>query len=60
MKRRNFLGWLGLGGLTALAPGMAAGRPKPDLAPAPGLERLELSEAQWRERLSEARFEILR
>ncbi|MFG6139218.1 peptide-methionine (R)-S-oxide reductase MsrB [Halomonas sp. B23F22_10] len=60
MKRRNFLGLLGIGGLAGVLPGLALARPKLDLEPASGLETLELSEAEWRERLSEARFEILR
>lgn len=60
MQRRHFLGLLGLGGLSGLAPSLANARPKPDLSPAPGLDTLELSEAEWRERLTEERFEILR
>ncbi|WP_136248132.1 peptide-methionine (R)-S-oxide reductase MsrB [Halomonas borealis] len=60
MKRRNFLGLLGLGGLAGLAPGLASARPKPELQRASGVEPLELSEAEWRERLSEERFQILR
>lgn len=60
MQRRHFLGLLGLGGLAGLVPSLAGARPKPDLSPAPGLETLELSEAEWRERLSEEQFEILR
>ena len=60
MKRRQFLGLLGVGGLASLAPGIALGRPKPDLKRADDIEVLELSEEQWRERLSEERFRILR
>ena len=60
MKRRHFLGVLGVGSLAGLLPGLAAARPKPDLERAEGLEVLELSEAEWRERLSEEQFEILR
>ncbi|MFD2190739.1 peptide-methionine (R)-S-oxide reductase MsrB [Pistricoccus aurantiacus] len=60
MKRRQFLGLLGAGGLAGLAPGIAFGRPKPDLKRADDIEVLELSEEQWRERLSEERFHILR
>ncbi|HSH49496.1 MAG TPA: peptide-methionine (R)-S-oxide reductase MsrB [Halomonas sp.] len=60
MKRRQFLGLLGLAGLAGVAPGMVSARPKLDLAPAPGLDTLELTDEQWRERLSEARYKILR
>ncbi|WFM72232.1 peptide-methionine (R)-S-oxide reductase MsrB [Halomonas sp. CKK8] len=60
MKRRHFLGVLGAGSLAGLLPGLAAARPKPDLTRAEGLEVLELSEAEWRERLSDEQFEILR
>ncbi|MBB3189634.1 peptide-methionine (R)-S-oxide reductase MsrB [Halomonas cerina] len=60
MKRRNFLGLLGVGGLVGLMPSMASARPKPELSAAPGLEKLELSEAEWRERLTPEQFEILR
>ncbi|MEQ6890370.1 peptide-methionine (R)-S-oxide reductase MsrB [Halomonas sp. CS7] len=60
MKRRNVLGLLGLGGLSTLAPGLVLARPKPDLARADDIEVLELSEAEWRERLTDAQFEILR
>ncbi|WP_069384594.1 peptide-methionine (R)-S-oxide reductase MsrB [Halomonas caseinilytica] len=60
MQRRHFLGLLGLGGLTGLAPGLASARPKLDLSPAPGLETLELTEAEWREKLTDEQFEILR
>lgn len=60
MKRRHFLGALGAGGLLGLFPGLAGARPKPDLSRAPDIEPLELSEEEWRERLSEAEFEILR
>jgi len=60
MKRRHFLGALGAGSLAAVLPGWALARPKPDLTRAADLEVLELSEAEWRERLSEAQFAILR
>lgn len=60
MKRRHFLGLLGASGLAGLIPGMASARPKPDLQPAEGLEVVELSEAEWRERLTDEQFEILR
>ena len=60
MQRRHFLGLAGVGVSTLLLPGLATARPKPDLTRAPGLEPLELSEAEWRERLTPERFEILR
>ncbi|MDT8879757.1 peptide-methionine (R)-S-oxide reductase MsrB [Halomonas saccharevitans] len=60
MKRRQFLGLVGAGGIASLVPGFALARPKPDLTRADDIELLELSEAEWRERLSDARFEILR
>ncbi|MGM0535053.1 MAG: peptide-methionine (R)-S-oxide reductase MsrB [Pseudomonadota bacterium] len=60
MQRRHFLSVLGVGGLAGLLPGLAVARPTPDLSRAEGLEVLELSEAEWRERLSDEQFEILR
>ena len=60
MKRRHFLGLTGLASVGGLIPGFSFGFPRLDLEPAPGLEKLELSEAEWRERLSEKAFEVLR
>ncbi|WP_136069248.1 peptide-methionine (R)-S-oxide reductase MsrB [Modicisalibacter radicis] len=60
MHRRHFLGLLGAGGLAGLLPGWALARPQLDLERAATIEPLEVSEAQWRERLSDAQFEILR
>ncbi|QFU02616.1 Peptide methionine sulfoxide reductase MsrB [Halomonas sp. THAF5a] len=60
MKRRHFLGLVGAGGIAGLVPGLALARPKLDLRRADDIEVLELSEAEWRERLSGAQFEILR
>lgn len=60
MHRRHFLGLLGAGGLAGLMPGLALARPQLALKRAADIEPLELSEAQWRERLSEAQFEVLR
>lgn len=60
MKRRHFLGLLSAAGLAGLLPGVASARPKPDLKRAAGLETLELADAEWRERLSEEQYEILR
>lgn len=60
MQRRHFLGLLGAGGLAGLLPGIAAARPKLELTAAPDIEPLELSEEQWRERLTDEQFHILR
>ncbi|MFG0252492.1 MAG: peptide-methionine (R)-S-oxide reductase MsrB [Phycisphaerales bacterium JB038] len=60
MQRRHFLILAGAGASALLLPGLVAARPKPDLKRAPGLETLELSEAEWRERLTPEQFEILR
>ncbi|RDB41886.1 peptide-methionine (R)-S-oxide reductase [Halomonas sp. DQ26W] len=60
MKRRHFLGLIGATGAVGLLPGAAWGFPRLNLEPAPGLERLELSSEEWRERLSPAQYEILR
>ncbi|MDN3523225.1 peptide-methionine (R)-S-oxide reductase MsrB [Halomonas ramblicola] len=60
MQRRHFLGLLGAGGLVGLAPKLAGARPKPELSAAPGIEPLELSDAEWRERLTPEQYEILR
>ncbi|SHE35652.1 peptide-methionine (R)-S-oxide reductase [Modicisalibacter ilicicola DSM 19980] len=60
MQRRHFLGLLGAGGLAGLLPGVARARPKLELERAADIEPLELSEAQWRERLTEEQFHILR
>ncbi|WP_192034839.1 peptide-methionine (R)-S-oxide reductase MsrB [Halomonas sp. YLGW01] len=60
MQRRHVLGLLGAGGLAGLFPALANARPKLALERAAGIEVLELGEAQWRERLSDAQFHILR
>lgn len=60
MQRRHFLGLLATGSMASLFPAIASARPKPDLERAEGIEVLELSETQWRERLSEAEFHVLR
>ncbi|MCE8018144.1 peptide-methionine (R)-S-oxide reductase MsrB [Halomonas sp. MCCC 1A17488] len=60
MKRRLFLGLLGVGGAAGLVPGLGWGFPRLSLEAAPGLERLELSRDEWRERLTPEQFEILR
>ncbi|OZT73041.1 peptide-methionine (R)-S-oxide reductase MsrB [Vreelandella boliviensis] len=60
MKRRQFLGLAGLTSLVGAIPGLSFGFPRLDLEAAPGLEMLELSEAQWRERLTDEAFNVLR
>ncbi|MCG6658629.1 peptide-methionine (R)-S-oxide reductase MsrB [Halomonas campisalis] len=60
MKRRHFLGLTGATGVVGLLPGVSFGFPRLNLEPAPGLERLELSDAEWRERLTSEQFAILR
>lgn len=60
MKRRHFLGLGAATGAAFLLPGASFGYPRLDLSPAPGLESLELSDAEWRERLTDAQYEILR
>ncbi|PMR69617.1 peptide-methionine (R)-S-oxide reductase MsrB [Halomonas heilongjiangensis] len=60
MKRRHFLGLLGVTGAAGLLPGVSFGFPRLELEPAEGLERLELSDAEWRERLTDEQYEILR
>ena len=60
MKRRHFLGLAGLTGLAGMLPGVSFGFPRVKLEAAPGLETLELTETQWRERLSDKAFYVLR
>ncbi|KXS38625.1 MAG: peptide-methionine (R)-S-oxide reductase [Halomonadaceae bacterium T82-2] len=60
MQRRHFLGLLGVGGLAGLLPGWALARPALDLKRGADVEPLSLSEQEWRKRLSEAQFKILR
>lgn len=60
MQRRHFLGLLGIGGLAGLLPGVVKARPKLELERAAGIEPLALSEDEWRGRLSEEQFHILR
>ncbi|MDV6317603.1 peptide-methionine (R)-S-oxide reductase MsrB [Chromohalobacter sp. HP20-39] len=60
MHRRRFLGWLGVAGLLGAVPSVVLARPKLSLERSADIQPLELSEAQWRERLSEERYRILR
>ncbi|WP_148253091.1 peptide-methionine (R)-S-oxide reductase MsrB [Aidingimonas lacisalsi] len=60
MKRRYFLSLLGVGGVIGVLPSMVSARPKPDVERASNIEVLELSEEEWRERLDEKQYRILR
>ncbi|WP_280567357.1 peptide-methionine (R)-S-oxide reductase MsrB [Chromohalobacter sp. 296-RDG] len=60
MHRRRFLGWLGVAGLLGAVPSVVLARPKLSLERSADIQPLELSEAQWRERLSKERYRILR
>ncbi|EWG98569.1 peptide-methionine (R)-S-oxide reductase MsrB [Halomonas sp. BC04] len=60
MKRRHFLGLTCATGAVGLFPGVTWGFPRLNLEPAPGLERLELSDEEWRERLTAEQYDILR
>ncbi|WP_163560053.1 peptide-methionine (R)-S-oxide reductase MsrB [Halomonas sp. NO4] len=60
MQRRHFLGLIGVTGAAGLIPGVSLGYVRIDLERAADIEPLELSEAEWRERLSRDEFRILR
>ncbi|WP_017430714.1 peptide-methionine (R)-S-oxide reductase MsrB [Vreelandella jeotgali] len=60
MKRRHFIGLAGLTGAAAALPGVAFGYPSVDLTAADDVEPLELSDSEWRERLSNAEYRVLR
>ncbi|QTF91819.1 peptide-methionine (R)-S-oxide reductase MsrB [Halomonas sp. BM-2019] len=60
MKRRHFLGLAGATGAIALLPAASFGFPRLRLEAAPGLERLELGDDEWRERLTPEQYWILR
>jgi peptide-methionine (R)-S-oxide reductase len=55
MTRRNLLGLLSLLGI-----GAQAARAGTTVAATPGIEALVLSDAQWKERLSAAQYDVLR
>jgi peptide-methionine (R)-S-oxide reductase len=74
MNRRNFLSTaLGAAGVITLTPlarnAYAASTPSPEVvkmalqqanAPAPKIEKLELSDAEWKKRLSSSQYDVLR
>ncbi|MCH4809954.1 peptide-methionine (R)-S-oxide reductase MsrB [Vreelandella neptunia] len=60
MKRRHFLGLAGLTGIVGALPGISFGFPRLDLEASPELEKLELSKEEWRERLSDEAYNVLR
>lgn len=47
-------------GLASALPSLVSARPKPRLERAEGVESLELTDAEWRERLTSEQYEILR
>jgi peptide-methionine (R)-S-oxide reductase len=73
MDRRSFLSTAGAAGLAALAPlsreANAASAPNPEVvkmamqqanAPAPKIEKLELADAEWKKKLTESQYDVLR
>ncbi|MGM0702496.1 MAG: peptide-methionine (R)-S-oxide reductase MsrB [Pseudomonadota bacterium] len=60
MQRRHFLGLIGVTGAATLIPGVSLGYVRVNLERAEDIEPLELSEAEWRERLTRDEFWILR
>lgn len=60
MHRRRFLGFLGVAGILGAVPGFVLARPKLSLERGADVEKLTLDDAEWRERLSEERYRVLR
>jgi peptide-methionine (R)-S-oxide reductase len=60
MTRRGWLGWLSALGITGTAARSGAQTPARPLGLPPGIERLELTDAQWKQRLTPAQYAVLR
>jgi peptide-methionine (R)-S-oxide reductase len=60
MNRRHFLGLAGLTGVVGALPSVSFGYPSVDLSAAESIEPLSLSDAEWRERLSDKAYNVLR
>lgn len=60
MKRLHFLGLAGLTGVVGVMPSISFGFPRLNIEIVPGFEKLELSDDEWRERLSDEVYVVLR